>query len=245
MTIVIPVYNSMAYIEECLKSALNQDYLDYEILAYDNESTDGSYEWLIEQESQHEILHVKQLPNIHPNSYREAFDKSFQEAQGGYLTFLSSDDFFAPDYISNCMKIIAHAPDQIKCLQSGIVGVNGGQIVDSQIHFYKNMSEFKAQCMTRSPVNTPTVVYRVDLYPLIQEAREAHEHYGLLDCGAGDYDMWCGLLERNIFIYPVNICLGYYYRWHEGQCTWKVHAQKQEMDYDKMIQDYWKNKWTS
>ncbi len=104
------------------------------------------------------------------------------------------------------------------------------------------MNEFKQQCMTRSPVNTPTVVYSTSIYPEIQAAREAHSDAGLMDVGVGDYDMWCGLADRGIFIYPVDACLGYYYRWHAEQCTWQVHQYT--TNYDEIVRSYWKKKWT-
>lgn len=73
---------------------------------------------------------------------------------------------------------------------------------------------------------------------------QAHEHNEIKEAGAGDYDIFCGFADNGVFIYPVNTCLGYYYRWHPKQCTWDVHEQKKTIDYDKIIRDYWKNKWT-
>jgi glycosyltransferase involved in cell wall biosynthesis len=242
ITIVVPAFNSMKYIEDCMNSVLNQTYENYDIHAYDNESTDETYEYLLELEKNHDNLKVAQLSNIHPNSYREAFDAGFENSDADYITFVSTDDYLEPDYIANCMRILAHDPDRIKCMQSGIIGVQNGNRVNQQIHKYKSMHEFKIQCMTRSPVNTPTVVYQRSLYPLIVESREAHKEADLLDAGAGDYDMWCGLAERGVFIYPVSKCLGYYYRWHSEQCTWRVHQYT--TNYDEIVRTYWKKKWT-
>ena len=42
ISIVIPVYNKAAYLEHCLASIFRQDYDDYEIVAVDDGSTDGS-----------------------------------------------------------------------------------------------------------------------------------------------------------------------------------------------------------
>ena len=242
IVLVVPAYNSMKYIEQCMESVLNQSYDDYYVHAYDNESTDGTYEYLLELEKQHDHLKVSQLPNIHPNSYREAFDAGFENTDADCLTFVSTDDYLDKDYVAKCMKIMSHDPERIKCMQSGIVGIQNNMQVNKQIHLYKSMSEFKQQCMTRSPVNTPTVVYNTSIYPQIQAAREAHSDAGLMDVGVGDYDMWCGLADRGIFIYPVDACLGYYYRWHAEQCTWQVHQYT--TNYDEIVRSYWKKKWT-
>ena len=47
--------------------------------------------------------------------------------------------------------------------------------------------------------------------------------------------------DEDIFIFPVNKWLGYYYRWHDKQATWEV--QKEGVNYDAMIQEFWREKW--
>ena len=42
LTIVVPVYNGEAYLDECLTSARKQDYRRVEIVVIDDGSTDGS-----------------------------------------------------------------------------------------------------------------------------------------------------------------------------------------------------------
>jgi len=242
ITIVVPCYNSMQYLEQCMTSVLAQDYEDCVIWAYDNESTDGTYEYLLELEKEHPKLKTFRLPNIYKNGYPEAMAHVFENAAEGYITFVASDDYLAPDYISKCMKIIAYNPDKIKCLQSGITGFQNGVGTRDQIHFYKSLDDFKLQCMTRSPVNTPTVFYHTSIVPYM--VREALESAGLPFNGPGDFDMYCSLADNNIFIYPVNACLGYFYRWHEGQSTWKVLQDPELKGYHKIIEDYWRKKWT-
>jgi hypothetical protein len=97
--------------------------------------------------------------------------------------------------------------------------------------------------MKSSPVNTPTVIFHKSLWPIFQHT-VALSNAGLPIAGSEDYDQYCNLADNNIFIYPVNACLGYYYRWHEKQSTWKVHQDPQLKKYDKVIQEYWKKEWT-
>ena len=70
---------------------------------------------------------------------------------------------------------------------------------------------------------------------------EAHKANNLTEAGAGDYDMFCGFANENIFIYPVDAWLGYYYRWHKDQATWGMH--KETVNYDEKIKQYWREKW--
>ena len=42
ISIIIPIYNSVLYLERCLESILRQTYQDFEVLLVDDGSTDGS-----------------------------------------------------------------------------------------------------------------------------------------------------------------------------------------------------------
>ena len=44
VSILIPVYNRVDMIRDCIDSALSQDYLDLEVIVSDNCSTDGTWE---------------------------------------------------------------------------------------------------------------------------------------------------------------------------------------------------------
>tara|TARA_B100000519_G_C14169300_1_gene403077 strand:+ start:384 stop:1121 length:738 start_codon:yes stop_codon:yes gene_type:complete len=241
VAIVIPCYNSSKYIHESLASALGQTYKNTHIYAYDNESTDGTLEILKQYESNNQNLTVINVKNIYPNSYREAFDHAFQNLDVDYITFLASDDKISETYVENCVKIFRHAPDKIKCIQSPIVGFEEKGVIGEQSHTYKNLNEFKKLCKSKSPVNTPTVFYKKELFKFLKT--EAHDHENIEPSGAGDYDMFCSLANNNIFIYPIPRHMGYFYRWHPDQCTWKVHAEKNNLNYDMIIQKYWSKKW--
>ena len=54
VTIVIPNYNGLNYMEECFAALENQTCRDFQVLVVDNGSQDGSVEWLKE----------KQIPSI-------------------------------------------------------------------------------------------------------------------------------------------------------------------------------------
>jgi hypothetical protein len=103
-------------------------------------------------------------------------------------------------------------------------------------HFYYSLNEFKKMCLEKCPVNSPAVFFNSKLLEK-DILKTKPELYG----GAADYDMYCNLAENNVIIYPAPRWLGFYYRWHEEQATWKV--QKEGKRYDQEIQDFWRNKW--
>jgi glycosyltransferase involved in cell wall biosynthesis len=240
VAIVIPSYNSKQFLEETVNSAKNQVYENCDIYIYDNESTDGSYEIARALEESDGRIKVFQVENIYERSYREAFEHSFENLDFDYITFLASDDYLDPSYISSYIGIFSKKPERIKCIQSPICGVQNGVKTGYISHAYNSLGEFKQQCLVRSPVTTPSVMYHKSVYQYLLP--KSHIDNSVQFGGAEDYDMFCNLVDNGIFIYSVPKFMGYYYRWHENQSTWKVH--KQEIDYDKMIKDYWQSKWS-
>ena len=239
ISIIIPCYNAEKWIEQCVNSALNQTYENLEVIVVDNESQDSSLQLVTDKFGQNSKVTIDTAENIYPNCWDEARQKGFSISTGQYLFTLASDDVYGPKFVENNLKFILKAPDKVKALQSSIVGidVNGNRNTAETKHFYKNISQFKSLALQRCPVNSPTTVYNRQLYEdgLLETKPEL---YG----GAADYDLYCNLAENDVFIFPANVFLGYYYRWHPEQATWSV--QKEGKNYDKMIQDYWKEKWT-
>ena len=56
VSIIIPVYNSERYLEECLDSVISQTYENIEIIAIDDGSTDSSLELLKKYSNKIKIL---------------------------------------------------------------------------------------------------------------------------------------------------------------------------------------------
>ena len=240
MLVVVPSYNSMKFLPQCIKSVLEQT-ADCEVWACDNESKDGSYEFLKALEPKYDNLSVFSLPNVVPNGFRESIELAFQNTDEEFLTFIPSDDFIAPNYIENCEKAIVKYG--AKCIQSPMITVNevGKETGQNLQHSYASIEEFKDKCLVHSPVNTPTVVYHRDLYPLLRDGCEAHNAANIPYMGAEDYDTWCSLADKGVFLQPVPNHLGYYYRWHPGQCTWAMH--KAPINYDQVVSSYWRKRW--
>jgi len=238
VTIIIPCYNSEKWIEECIMSALNQTYDNKEVIFVDNESSDSSLEIAKRIQETHKELVVETAENIYKHSYQEPVEKALSISTGEYATILGSDDFIDEDYIKNIAEILSKS-DKISVLQSPVRGVKGVEktFVGEISHSYKNLQQFKEQLFIRCPVTTPTIVFKKSLYDSGIVRWKSEEYLG-----ACDYELYFNLTDNNVFIYPFPKWIGYYYRWHEDQCTWGMH--KEETNFDQKIKDYWRNKWT-
>ena len=90
-SIVIPVYNVAPYLRECVDSVLAQEFTDYEIILVDDGSTDNSpaiCDEYAEKYSQIKVIHKTN------GGLSDARNFGIKEAQGDYLMFLDSDDFW-------------------------------------------------------------------------------------------------------------------------------------------------------
>ena len=93
ISVIIPIYNTKPYLEQCLKSVTEQTFTDLEILCVDSSSTDGSAEELTRLAKTDARIKVFTVPNLGPGNGR---NKGVDEAHGEYILFLDSDDFLAP-----------------------------------------------------------------------------------------------------------------------------------------------------
>ena len=90
-SIVIPVYNVAPYLRECVDSVLAQNSTDYEIILVDDGSTDNSpaiCDEYAEKYSQIKVIHKAN------GGLSDARNFGIKKAQGDYLMFLDSDDFW-------------------------------------------------------------------------------------------------------------------------------------------------------
>ncbi|MDO5626068.1 MAG: glycosyltransferase family 2 protein [Pseudomonadota bacterium] len=118
LSVLVPVYNTQAFLQECLQSVLAQ--LDegddgVQVLALDDCSTDGS--WTLMQALAQRWPRRLQLLRSACNGGLSAARNTLLEAAGGeYLWFLDSDDKLLPGSIAALRTIVqTHAPDMVLC----------------------------------------------------------------------------------------------------------------------------------
>lgn len=97
ISVIIPVYNAKKYLTRCLESVFSQSFLDYEIIAVDDGSTDGSGEILDFYKCKDDRLIVYHQSNKGIAGARKA---GLERARGQYIAFVDSDDYIYQDFLS-------------------------------------------------------------------------------------------------------------------------------------------------
>lgn len=92
VTIMMPVYNGMPYIEKSIKSLLNQTYQNWECIIVDDGSIDDTLEYL--KNLTDSRIRVFSLGQNYGRAY--ARQMALDKAQGEYLAMLDADDLYHP-----------------------------------------------------------------------------------------------------------------------------------------------------
>lgn len=93
LSVIIPVYNKQEYIEQGLLSVLHQDCDDYEVVAVDDGSTDGSGRLCDRMAASHPRLKVIHVANGGVTAARKI---GVAQSEGRYVTFMDADDEMLP-----------------------------------------------------------------------------------------------------------------------------------------------------
>lgn len=97
-SVIIPLYNVKEYLDDCLKSILEQTYINYEIILVDDGSTDGSAAICDNYSKNYKNIRV-----IHENNFgvSHARNVGLVNSFGKYILFVDPDDIVKRDFIDN------------------------------------------------------------------------------------------------------------------------------------------------
>lgn len=112
VTIGMTLYNVERYLPAALDAALAQDFTDFEIVACDNASTDGT--WEIISAYADRDPRIRPLRNERNLGMAGNFRRVVEHARGRYFRLTSHDDLFAPTLLSACVAALdAAGPDVV------------------------------------------------------------------------------------------------------------------------------------
>ena len=121
LDIILPVYNSEKYLDECLQSILNQrTTYSFRVICIDDGSMDASGKILDRYASQHENVVVLHQPN---GGQAVARNKALAFVSAKYIMFVDSDDVLCEGAINQLLD--AAITNGAECAQGGFVELQG------------------------------------------------------------------------------------------------------------------------
>ena len=105
-SVIIPVYNTEKYLEQCLESVINQTLKDIEIICVNDGSTDNSLNILQEYQAKDNRIKIINQEN---SGAGKARNTGIENSNCEYLYFLDSDDYIEPNALEKLLTSIGDA----------------------------------------------------------------------------------------------------------------------------------------
>lgn len=112
LTVVVLVYNTEAYLEECLDSLVNQTLDNIEIICVNDESKDNSLNILRKYEKKYDNIRVIDQKNA---GGANAGNRGLKEAKGEYVALVDSDDVVVEDAYEKMYNKAKETDSDIVC----------------------------------------------------------------------------------------------------------------------------------
>ena len=107
VSVIIPSYNHERYVRECIQSALDQTYQDFEIIITDDGSSDGTVRAIREFDDPRIQLYT----HVQNNGACTAANNCIRKAGGEYIAMLSSDDAWEPAKLEKQVTYLDNHPE--------------------------------------------------------------------------------------------------------------------------------------
>ena len=115
VSIIMNCYNSEQYLKEAIDSIYSQTYQNWEIIFWDNASTDSSANIVKDYDKR---IKYYLAPKTTPLG--EARNFALEKVSGEYIAFLDCDDVYSPDKLQKQVKLM-HNKNYAMCYGSVII----------------------------------------------------------------------------------------------------------------------------
>lgn len=226
VSVLLPVYNAESTIFKCLKSIVNQDYNNLEIIVIDDGSNDNSLSIIKKFADNDKRFLVISRPN---KGLIKTLNEGLAIAKGEFIVREDADDFSSCKRISQQLKYMLINKDvMVLGTANKLFGADSKIIKYSQIP-----EELKAKIIFSPPVAHPSVMLRTSFlikHKLIYD--EKYEH-------CEDYALWSKILDKGGEISNLKNVL-HYYHIHENQIS-VVNSKRTILNHYK-ISSFWLDK---
>ncbi len=238
ISVVLPVYNGIRYLEESVMSVLNQDTEDYEFLICDDCSTDGSYEYL----KQLKNSKIKLFRNERNLGLFPTLNRLIKAAKSPLIHLWAQDDLMMPNCLSETIKFHQKFTDiNFSFSRMYMIDENGKVI--------KKLFEIEDKVISplghaKSSILYGSIAGNIANVTLVKSAVEKVGYFNESMKYAGDFEMWCKLSKDK----PVGMSAGYLIklRVHSGQLSKNLEASyyklKENIEVYKCFLSHFKGK---
>lgn len=129
-TVVIPNYNGIAYLEDCLVFLKRSQNTEFETIVVDNGSTDGSLELVKEK-----FPRVTVIAFPENTGFCRAVNEGIRAARTPYVILLNNDTVVEKDFVANLEKVMEENPEYFS-FSSKMLCMKEPEVIDDAGDFY-------------------------------------------------------------------------------------------------------------
>jgi GT2 family glycosyltransferase len=129
ISIVTPSFNQAAYLEQTLRSVIEQGYPDLEYIVIDGASSDGSVEIIRRYER-----HLKYWVSEPDHGQAEAVNKGLAQASGEIIGWLNSDDYYLPGALQAAARAFQQFPD-CGLIYGDVLAVDSAGVIINELRY--------------------------------------------------------------------------------------------------------------
>ena len=154
VSVIMNCYNGAEYLREAIDSIYAQTYQNWEIIFWDNASTDNTAKIAKSYDDR-----LKYFKSDNTTPLGEAKSLALKEANGDYLSFLDCDDCLFPNKFKIQIEILEKNPT-IYLLYSSYDVIDARGFLKRDFHVPDNNSVNFCSLIKRYPINQQTVLFR-------------------------------------------------------------------------------------
>jgi glycosyltransferase involved in cell wall biosynthesis len=208
ISIIIPFYNCQ-FIQQAIRSALNQSYENKEIIVV-NDGSSSEYSSLVQP-------FIKEITYIAKTNggTASALNTGIKHATGDYFCWLSSDDLYHHEKLTKQMQFMKKKNAKIGYSSFLMINKEGNPIT-GPIGRSFNHKQFKSNLKSGCFINGCTVMMKMSVFKDIGYFDESLKY-------ANDYDYWIRVAQKYKFQYMPQPLV--YYRVHDTMGTKKYRKE--------------------
>jgi|TARA_B100001093_G_C26654417_1_gene938991 glycosyltransferase involved in cell wall biosynthesis len=173
VSVIINCFNGSGFVNNCLKSVIKQSYSNYEIILFDNNSSDDS----IKQAKKFNSKKIKIFKSKKKLKLYDARNKAIDKSKGKYLAFLDIDDTWYPKKIEKQINKINLDNSDICYTNHWLI--NGGKKIFSKNKLpSKNMT---FEILDNYPICISTVLMKRNIFFKMKKFDNKYEIIGDFD----------------------------------------------------------------
>jgi glycosyltransferase involved in cell wall biosynthesis len=109
-SVIIPAYNALETLEDCLESVWDQSFSDYEIILVNDGSEDDTADWANTWAEEKPGLRFSLLVQEN-KGLGAARNRGIEHASGKFCALLDADDLWHPEKLASCYSFLKAAPE--------------------------------------------------------------------------------------------------------------------------------------